>query len=157
VETLRNDPLTGLPVLAPAASSALHQGAALAVIDLVHFRDRVNWPHGHLVGDQLLAAAGRRLAHGLAPWRVFRSGGDEFTVEVMGPLDRAAAERLARRVADLLADPFEEIGAGLDAQIGISLRRIEGDAFPVWAEAQRAADVEAAGRGLPFFVIGEVA
>ena len=105
------DAHTGLPNFR-AAMGTLRQGAALAVVDLVHFSDRVNGPHGRLVGDQVLASVAHRLAQGLAPWRVFRSAGDEFTVEVIGPLDRLGAERLAERVADLLADRFEEIGPG---------------------------------------------
>lgn len=154
---LRTDPMTGLAALSRESRGALRQGASLAVVDLVHFRDRVNMPFGHDVGDRVLVAVGRRLAEGLAPWRVFRSGGDEFTVEVRDALDRASAERFAGRIAEILAAPFEETGEGLEATVGICLRRIAGDPFPVWAEAQRGADVEAPQRGLPFHIAGDSA
>ena len=149
---MQTDPITGLALLGTASWGVLRQGSSLAVVDLVHFGDRVNAPFGHDAGDRVLAAVGRRLAGGLAPWRVFRSAGDEFTVEVLGPLDREGAECLARRIAEILVAPFDETGAGLDATVGVSLQTINGDPFPVWAEAQRGADCEAPRRGLPFYI-----
>jgi hypothetical protein len=118
VDTPRTDPTTGLEVLTDASVAALRRASTLACIDLVHFCDRVNAPFGHVGGDRVLAAVGRRLADGLVPWRVFQSAGDEFTVEVAGPLDREGAESLADGVAAALARPFEETGEGLEATVG---------------------------------------
>jgi diguanylate cyclase (GGDEF)-like protein len=153
VDTLRTDPTTGLEVLTDASLGALRRGSTLAYVDLVHFRDRVNAPFGHVVGDRVLAEVGRRLAEGLTPRRVFRSGGDEFTVEIAGPLDREGAERIADLVALLLARPFEETGEGLEATVGVCLRAVGDDPRPVWAAALRGADTEAPRRGLRLWVV----
>jgi GGDEF domain-containing protein len=155
VETLRTDPLTGLRILPLTSLGALRRDASLAVVDLVHFRDRVNATVGYPAGDRVIAAVGQRLSEGLAPWHVFRSAGDGFTIEVPPPVDRASAERLARRVATILAVPFEETGAGLEATVGISLRTVGDDALTVWLEAERGADVEAPLRGRAFHIAGD--
>lgn len=156
VETLRTDPSTGIEVLTYKNVGALRRGSRLAFIDLVHFRDRVNVPFGFAVGNRVLAAVGRRLADGFAPWRVFRTGGDEFAVEVLGGLDRDGAARLADRVATALARPFDETGEGLEATVGVCLRAVDDDPVGVWVTALRGADVEAPRRGLRLWVYDDV-
>jgi GGDEF domain-containing protein len=145
------DPRTGLRVLTAAAMRSLRPGAVLAVVDLVRFAERVNAPHNHIVGDRVLREVGARLSRGLAPRRVFRTGGDEFTVEVTEPLDLAGAARLAERVRRLLAAPFEDLGVGLEAQVGVSLMRISSDPQAV-LDAANAAAAEAARRKLRLYV-----
>jgi hypothetical protein len=76
------DSMTGLPSLRASNLDVLRDGSALAVVDLVHFMDRINFPYGDAVGDRLLATVADRLRLGLAPDGVFRSGVDEFTVEI---------------------------------------------------------------------------
>jgi GGDEF domain-containing protein len=126
---LRIDPTTGLAVLTETSLGALRNGSVLAYVDLVHSRDRVNAPFGHVACDSAPAAVGLRLTDGLAPWRVFRSAGDEFTVEVASPLVREAAASLADQIDGILAGPFEEMGEGLEATVGICLRAVDDDPF----------------------------
>ncbi|MSP47921.1 MAG: EAL domain-containing protein [Alphaproteobacteria bacterium] len=107
-----HDPLTQLPNralfldrVAQALFRARRAGSgrfAVLCLDLDRFK-LVNDSLGHRLGDELLAAVGRRLAEiAGAGQTVARPGGDEFAVlidEVAGPVEaRALAERL---LADL--------------------------------------------------------
>ena len=157
MEPLKTDELTGLEVLTDATIAAVRAGSCLAYIDIVHFRDRVNAPFDHVVGDAVLAEVAWRLSDALAPWRVFRSGGDEFTVEVGTTLDRDGARRLADRVAAALAPPFGQTGEGLEATVGVCLRTVSDDPWRAWSAARRGADVEAPRRGVRFWVDEDVA
>jgi diguanylate cyclase (GGDEF)-like protein len=155
VEPLKTDLLTGLEVLTEGRLAAVRAGACLAYIDLVRFRDRVNAPFGHVVGDAVLAEVARRLAEALAPWRVFRSGGDEFTVEVCAALDRDGARQLAERVATVLAPPFEQTCEGQEATVGVCLSVVVDDPRPAWVAAIRGAQVEARRHGVRVWVAGD--
>jgi diguanylate cyclase (GGDEF)-like protein len=88
--------------------------AAVLILDLDHFK-RVNDAHGHLAGDDVLAAVAAELRAGVREQDlVGRFGGEEFVVLLpdlppgpAGPAElRAAAERLRSRVArlDVAAD-----------------------------------------------------
>ena len=132
-----SDPLTGLTnrclfddrfrhALAHAARS--NAMVAFHLVDLDCFK-AVNDRHGHRLGDELLCAVAARLLDGMrASDTVARLGGDEFAIlqsEISGPVD---AERLANRILDGLADPFEFDGLllSIGASIGISLFPLRG-------------------------------
>ncbi len=107
---------------------------AVLILDLDRFKV-INESLGHAVGDQLLAAVGRRLADALRPADTLaRLGGDEFAVLVDGLAGEAAAEGLARRLVEALATPFPVEGreAFVGASVGVALSR---------AGAQGAADL----------------
>lgn len=107
---------------------------------VTHRRTR---PASTTSGVALRQPAGQRLRRG------FRAaGGEEFTIEILGRIDRTSAEHLAAQIEAILAAPFEATGEGQEATVGISLRAIDGDPRPVWAEAMRGADTEAPRRGL---------
>ena len=95
---------------------------AFHLVDLDCFK-AVNDRHGHRLGDELLCAVAARLLDGMrASDTVARLGGDEFAIlqsEISGLAD---AERLANRILDGLADPFEFDGLllSIGASIGIS-------------------------------------
>ena len=98
---------------------------AVLLLDLDRFKV-INESLGHAVGDQLLAAVGRRLSDALRPAdTIARLGGDEFAVLVDGLAGDAAAEGLARRMVDSLAAPFLVEGREtyVSASIGVALSR----------------------------------
>jgi diguanylate cyclase (GGDEF)-like protein/PAS domain S-box-containing protein len=110
-----HDPLTGLPnrtlfltCLYDALMRTEEQGSTLAVVllDVDGFK-LVNDSLGHVSGDALLTAIGRRLATELGPSDVLaRFGGDEFMLLV----ERAAGDEdvlaLVARVQEALASAF---------------------------------------------------
>jgi diguanylate cyclase (GGDEF)-like protein len=132
VERALHDPLTSLPNrslfndrIEQALIRAQRNDTCIAVlfIDLDDFKN-VNDRYGHLVGDQLLIAAGERFRHHLrASDTASRFGGDEFVVllEVRSRRDPVimVAERLRRALhVPLLLEP-EPIT--LSASIGVAV------------------------------------
>lgn len=126
------DSLTGLnnrKAFAEQLTSSLHraqrQGTALALLylDLDRFKE-VNDRFGHDIGDALLIAIAERLRNTLRqPDRLYRLGGDEFTL-LMPNASLEAAQKLAERLLAALASPFELHGVGVDfvtPSIGIAL------------------------------------
>lgn len=111
----RTDTLTGLPnrvalheaftrLLGEAKGSASTLG--VLSIDFDQFKS-INDAFGHLVGDAVLVAAGRRLRGLLAPGGfVARPDGDTFVMLTPRADDDAVAE-LARDVITTLAEPFD--------------------------------------------------
>jgi diguanylate cyclase (GGDEF)-like protein len=110
-----HDPLTGLPnrsLVLDRAQQFLARGRRLEVpvtalfVDIDGFK-QINDVFGHQMGDEVLREVGRRLDSVLRDSdTVGRLGGDEF-VMLADPADRGGAERLAQRILDALALPFE--------------------------------------------------
>ncbi|MFM2052370.1 MAG: hypothetical protein RL456_407 [Pseudomonadota bacterium] len=127
-----HDHLTGLPNrlsfgrrLERALAQATRTGrsGALLFIDLDRFK-QVNDSLGHAAGDQLLQTVARRLGAVLRQGeRLFRMGGDEFTV-ILPMVDSARdVAQLAERLRQAASQPVE-IGAreaSVGATIGIVL------------------------------------
>jgi diguanylate cyclase (GGDEF)-like protein len=126
-----HDPLTKLPnrdLLMDRLSVALarlgRQGTAVGVlfIDLDGFKE-VNDVHGHDVGDELLIAVAERLRREVRDGdTVARFGGDEFVVLCEDLVRIEAAEPLARRLAEAVAQPVSTTGERLlvvRASIGV--------------------------------------
>ena len=126
------DPLTGLynrAVFVESLGRRLEEcmqqrGGSFAVLylDLDRFKI-VNDSLGHLVGDELLIAASRRLEsclrHGDS---LARLGGDEFAIFLNGLCDDAQANAIAFRIQDSLSAPFSIGGREVftSASIGIA-------------------------------------
>jgi diguanylate cyclase (GGDEF)-like protein/PAS domain S-box-containing protein len=111
-----HDSLTGLPnrtlaldrlSLALARTERHPFSVAVLFLDLDRFKV-INDSLGHNLGDQLLVAVAARLREAVRPSdTVARIGGDEFVVvceDITGVEDAA---RIAERIADALARPFD--------------------------------------------------
>jgi two-component system chemotaxis response regulator CheY len=77
----------------------------IVLIDIDNFKN-INDVHGHLVGDQIIEAVGRRLQDSVRNGNVGRYGGDEFLIGLPG-CDKETTEKRAHEVvARLTADPI---------------------------------------------------
>lgn len=97
------------------------QTLAVLFIDLDNFK-LVNESLGHAQGDRLLREVADRLqSHVRAHDTLARSGGDEFVI-LLEDCPRAAAEQLAQRILDHLAQPYRMADQDFfaAASIGIS-------------------------------------
>ena len=123
-----HDLLTGLPnrlsfgkrlERALAQATRTGQSGALLFIDLDRFK-QVNDSLGHAAGDQLLQAVARRLRAVLRQEdRLFRMGGDEFTV-ILSAVDSAhEAARLAERLRQAASQPV--VIGGQEASVGATI------------------------------------
>jgi diguanylate cyclase (GGDEF)-like protein len=111
-------------------------GRGVLVLDLDHFK-LVNDTHGHLAGDQVLAAVADALRTEVRDRDlVGRFGGEEFVI-LLGGLEgsgtaelEAVGERIRRRVADLRVEIPTPDGpltvAGLTVSIGAAISPVEG-------------------------------
>lgn len=130
---------------------------AVLMVDLDHFK-AFNDSHGHLAGDQALAAVAQALAAGLRSYdRVGRFGGDEFTVLLPNADSteaQRAAERLRARVADVLVTAAPE--ARLTVSIGGAVLKTAGiDLTDLLAAADHALyRAKSAGRNRVAFAAG---
>jgi diguanylate cyclase (GGDEF)-like protein len=127
-----SDEVTGLPNRARVAQhlSTLLEireqqpdlSFAVLFVDLDRFKN-VNDSLGHLVGDQLLATLGRRLSLvAREEDMVGRLGGDEFVLVAAGRVTVDDAERIGRRILEVLEAPvtLEGIEIRSSASIGIA-------------------------------------
>jgi diguanylate cyclase (GGDEF)-like protein/PAS domain S-box-containing protein len=95
---------------------------AVLYLDLDRFKI-VNDSLGHMVGDELLVAASRRLESCLRSGDALaRLGGDEFAILLTGLHDDAQANAIAGRIQDALSAPFSIAGREVftSASIGIA-------------------------------------
>ena len=95
---------------------------ALLIVDLDGFK-QINDSFGHLIGDECLKLAARRLQGICDDARlVARIGGDEFAVLVL-QRERAFIALLAQRIVDALSAPYEIGGRklSLGASVGAAL------------------------------------
>ena len=124
---------------------------ALLAIDLDRFKD-VNDALGHPGGDALLTIVGHRLTT-LARREdiVARLGGDEFAILQRNVTGRGDADALARRLVDVLRQPFLVHGKRIEigGTVGIALAPQDGRTTE---EVMRKADIalyraKAAGKG----------
>lgn len=102
---------------------------AVLFLDVDRFKI-INDSLGHLTGDQLLIAIARRLKAGLRSGAtIARFGGDEFAVLLDDVQAVSDATRVAERIQNILAAPFNLGGQEvfLTASIGIALEGAAGE------------------------------
>lgn len=102
---------------------------AVLFIDLDNFKD-INDTLGHDVGDRLLEMVAHRLTDSLrAQDTVGRQGGDEFIVLLASLTTAGDSARVAQKILDALAAPFEINGQSLhsNASIGIAVYPYDGE------------------------------
>jgi diguanylate cyclase (GGDEF)-like protein len=122
---------------------------ALLFIDLDRFKV-VNDTLGHVVGDQLLVEAARRITACVRNSdTVARLGGDEFTALLLGVEDREAVARIADDVIAALAAPFVlgQETANISASIGIAMCPEDADGPDALTNAADKAMYEAKSEG----------
>ncbi|MFN8125522.1 MAG: diguanylate cyclase, partial [Candidatus Nanopelagicales bacterium] len=106
------DALTGLPnraALIERANRWLEAGEPLCVMfcDLDGFK-AVNDRHGHVIGDEVLAAVARRLSARVRDTDIIaRFGGDEFVAAFPGVDSDAQASRVADHLLGAVRDPLQ--------------------------------------------------
>ncbi len=126
-----HDALTGLPNralfvdrLGQASERARRRGEcqfAVLFLDLDRFK-AINDSLGHGAGDRLLTEVARRLEGCLrAGDTVARLGGDEFTVLLEGVEEPSDALRMADRLLERLALPFDLAGTGQTVSVSASV------------------------------------
>ena len=104
-------------------AAAADKRAAIIEIDLDGFKG-INDRLGHHVGDRVLAEAGERLQTACRSVdHVARLGGDEFAVLLGSVVDRAEAEKVARRFLTALEQPMDIDGVPLavGASMGVAM------------------------------------
>jgi diguanylate cyclase (GGDEF)-like protein/PAS domain S-box-containing protein len=145
-----HDSLTGLgnrllfkERLGVALAQARRSDGVLGVLflDLDHFK-RINDTLGHTVGDRLLQGVADRLVATVratdmiarsgrmdADHAVSRFGGDEFTILLTDLRDVQDLAKVARRILDVLSEPFALEGheVVISGSIGITARPLDGD------------------------------
>jgi diguanylate cyclase (GGDEF)-like protein len=142
------DPVTGLPNrvrfldrLDHALAGVARRPASVAVLylDLDNFKT-INDTLGHSAGDQLLRAAAERLTTSTRPSDTLaRLGGDEFAIVCEDVSGREDVEVLARRIGQVLDQPFVIDGSEhrVSASIGIAIAddpRLDGETLLRFAD-----------------------
>ncbi|MBZ9820955.1 putative bifunctional diguanylate cyclase/phosphodiesterase [Mesorhizobium sp. CA4] len=122
-----HDTLTNLPnrsmfreKLDQALGEAKAKPLAILSLDLDRFK-AVNDTFGHPAGDWLLKCVAKRLQHAVRSSKdvVARFGGDEFAIIQSGIKNAADAEKLAKRIVEMVGKPYR--GKGREMHVGVSL------------------------------------
>jgi diguanylate cyclase (GGDEF)-like protein len=95
----------------------------LLYIDLDAFKE-VNDHHGHSIGDELLTQVGKRLKHSVrSSDKVFRLGGDEFTIMLTCLDNQTLIEKTANRIVKTLSDEFEinHLSINITSSVGTTI------------------------------------
>lgn len=133
-----HDSLTGLAnrslatdrlVMALRCAKRDRGSLAVLALDLDHFK-AVNDTFGHATGDLLLQQVARRLTGALRETDTLaRVGGDEFIVLQTLVRQPASAGILARRLIELLEEPFTVCGhqVKIGTSVGIAIHPSDGD------------------------------
>jgi len=124
--TALHDMLTGLPnrlFITRAIDKAIKasdEPLSVIAMHLDHFED-VKETFGHVASDELLRHVTSRVRTRLRSMDVIgHGGGDEFMIALFGA-DSTVAERTARSVSELFAEPFDVVGRPLLSSVNIGI------------------------------------
>jgi len=88
----------------------------IIMLDVDDFK-KINDTYGHIVGDQILEAVGRRLQESVRNGNVGRYGGDEFLIGLPG-CDEETTQTRAQEIVDrLTADPISTSSGEIEISI----------------------------------------
>lgn len=105
------------------------ESLGLVLVDLDRFKP-VNDTHGHAVGDELLKSVARRLKAAVRETDVVgRIGGDEFLVLLCGPVGREAAQQVAEKIYNQIAQPVQlgDLHLELTCSVGLAMYPEDGE------------------------------
>jgi diguanylate cyclase (GGDEF)-like protein len=113
----------------------------LMMLDLDHFKT-INDMHGHAVGDALLRAVASEIAAVMPPIALTaRLGGDEFACGFLfDPAQPDTVERIAEKLVNRMAQPFEAEGLHLHISCSLGVARSDFDCASIDA-LMRSADI----------------
>ena len=144
-----HDALTGLPnrmlflERLEERIAALRDGSgefAVLYVDLDRFKP-INDVLGHVAGDDVLKAVGRRLTSALRAGDLLaRHSGDEFTVLISEYDDRAVVERIVRRIQASVSEPIDVEGEQVTVGASVGVVYVD-DAARDAAEILQDADI----------------
>ncbi|TPJ73390.1 EAL domain-containing protein [Mesorhizobium sp. B2-6-2] len=128
-----HDTLTNLPnrsMFREKLDQALGEAKPLAILslDLDRFK-AVNDTFGHPAGDWLLQCVAKRLQHAVRSSKdvVARFGGDEFAVIQSGTRSAADAEKLAKRIVEIVGKPYRDKGREMHVGVSLGIALYPGD------------------------------
>lgn len=125
IEAYKNDPLETFHVL---------------FLDLARFKN-INDSLGHALGDQVLRIAGKRFVRLLKQDdMVARIGGDEFAVILKNLATASKAQKVARRIFDSIAEPFNLSGNRISISVNIGVAPCDAE-YETPEEVLRDADI----------------
>ena len=124
--TALHDMLTGLPnrlYITRAIDNAIKtskEPLSVIAMHLDHFED-VKETFGHVASDELLRHVTSRVRTRLRSMDVIgHGGGDDFMIVLIGA-DETVAERTARSVRELFAEPFDVVGRPLLSNVNLGI------------------------------------
>ncbi|TPL49549.1 EAL domain-containing protein [Mesorhizobium sp. B2-4-6] len=128
-----HDTLTNLPnrsMFRDRLDQALGEAKPLAILslDLDRFK-AVNDTFGHPAGDWLLQCVAKRLQHSVRSSKdvVARFGGDEFAIIQFGIRSVADAEKLAKRIVEIVGKPYRDKGREMHVGVSLGIALYPGD------------------------------
>ncbi|MBZ9767166.1 EAL domain-containing protein [Mesorhizobium sp. CA6] len=128
-----HDTLTNLPnrsMFREKLDQALGEAKPLAILslDLDRFK-AVNDTFGHPAGDWLLKCVAKRLQQAVRSSKdvVARFGGDEFAIIQSGIKSVADAEKLAKRIVEIVGKPYRDKGREMHVGVSLGIALYPGD------------------------------
>ncbi|MBZ9844380.1 putative bifunctional diguanylate cyclase/phosphodiesterase [Mesorhizobium sp. CA5] len=128
-----HDTLTNLPnrsMFREKLDQALGEAKPLAILslDLDRFK-AVNDTFGHPAGDWLLKCVAKRLQQAVRSSKdvVARFGGDEFAIIQSGIKSAAGAEKLAKRIVEIVGKPYRDKGREMHVGVSLGIALYPGD------------------------------